>query len=254
MNRYLMTLLVMWLLASPSYCQQVLQGQVWLRGKVLDKATRKPLPFASIARDERYRIASGEDGAFALPMAPSSILTVTFVGYRSAKISLPNGFAGTEYTTEVLLEQDVILLPGVRVGNLPEEQFKDQFMGLKVETEDEKNARSNLARVWAQANLGVTAPMDNFANYRYWVNGPQGVSIITLGGGQGKGLIPALKRATQNPSRFSGPQRGAMPGASPISYQYHFAKPVLPTWTYRPIRPDTTPPAGASCLDSLQLK
>jgi hypothetical protein len=250
MIRYLFLLLIGWLIAGSSYGQQALQNQVILRGKVLDKATREPLHFASIIENENNGTASQEDGAFALRMGLSSVVTVTFVGYKPAKIRLPSGFAGIEYTTEVLLEKDVILLQGVSVRKLTEGEFKEQFMELKVETEDEKNARSNIAKIRAQGILGVIPQMDGFDNYRNFVNGPQGVTLFSFGLGgasKSKGLAPALKKATTNPNRFNGPQRGEMPGTKPARDRYNFAKPVPP-----PVRPDTTRPARATPADTLR--
>jgi hypothetical protein len=240
---------MIWLFDQAAMAQQ---NSLILRGTVLDKITREPMQFASIIENENNGTATREDGAFALRINRASVITITFVGYKTQQVRVPNDFAGTEYTMEVLLEKDIILLNGVNVRQLTKEEFRDQFMSLKVETEEEKNARSNVARIRAQGILGVIPTMDGFDNYRNFVNGPQGVTFLSFslgGASKSKGIAPALKKATSNPNRYSGPSRGALPGSSPARDKWNFAKPVPP-----PVRPDTTRPARTTPPDSLKRR
>jgi len=249
MSRISFLLLMFWFAAPAATAQP--QALI-LRGKVLDKNTREPMHFASVIENENNGTATREDGTFALRINRASVVTITFLGYKTQKVRVPSDFAGTEYTLEVLLEKDVILLQGVNVRKLTEDEFREQFMSLKVETEEEKNARSNIARIRAQGILGVIPTMDGFDNYRNFVNGPQGVTFLSFGlggGSKSRGLAPALKKATTNPNRYSGPSRGTLPGSSPARDKWNFVKPVPP-----PVRPDTSPPAGTTPSDSLKRR
>ncbi len=234
-----------------AYGQQAPNDKIILSGTVVDKTTAVPLNFASVLENDMNGTATDITGHFALQVKPSAVVKVTFVGYKPFFIQIPSGFAGVEYTTKVLLEKDVIQLPTANVTPLTEGEFRDQFMGLKVETDDEKNARSNLDKIRAQGILGVIPQMDGFDNYRNALNGPQSVTFLSLSLGKGasksRGLAPALKKAMTNPNKYSGPSRGNMPGSAPSKDKWYFNKPVPP-----PTRPDTTLLFKPTPADSLK--
>ena len=190
----LFTLLLLGL-SSAAYGQAPLPS-VLLRGRVVDKATGEPLYFASIIRNQNSGTTTDATGSFSLQIDRPDILAITYIGYKSTTFRLPPDFAGGEYQAEIPLEKDVIRLGTVNVRPLTEQGFKEEFMQLQVETEEEKNARDNILLIREQGILGVIPRMDGFDNYRNFVNGPQGVSIFSTG--PTKGLLRGLKKAVKS--------------------------------------------------------
>lgn len=243
MSRLPLLVIVTLFLSGIAYGQSVPVPSLLVRGTVADKATGEPLYFASIIRNQNVGTTSDAEGFFAIRINRQEVLSVTYIGYKSTTIKVPADFAGVEYQTEVLLEKSVTRLGTVNVRPLTEEGFKEEFMQLQVETEEEKNARDNISLIRAQGILGVIPQMDGFDNYRNFVNGPQGVSFFSTG--PNKGLLRGLKKAVKS-YKNSSPSRRSTSSSLVPKDKWYFQKSVPP-----PTRPDTT---WQPLVDSLRQK
>ncbi|MFH0990642.1 MAG: TonB-dependent receptor [bacterium] len=88
----------------------VAQEAIQIRGRVIDKETRQPLPGANIVLvGSRYGTTTTNEGVFELRNIPTGTYTVqaSYIGYRAGKITIKPEEHGP---IEFLLEQ--ILLPG----------------------------------------------------------------------------------------------------------------------------------------------
>ena len=213
----------LWLLSHLAFGQNPVGSEIIVSGTVRDQDTREPLYFASIIETQAKGTSTDAEGGFRLRIDRRSPVTVTFIGYKTTQIRVPPGFAGLEYSTDVLLEKDIVLLRGVNVRRLSEDQFKEQLLELKVETEEEENARDNVSLIRQQGILGVIPQMDGFDNYRSFVSGPQNVTFFSTG--PNKGLFRGVKKAVKKPA-YSPVRRDRRTAVDWSKHRWNFNKPT----------------------------
>jgi hypothetical protein len=126
-------------------------ARVDMNGRVLDAATRQPVPWAAVelTRDavrEAAHTSADDDGAFTLEDVPSGayLLRVDRIGYQSQL--LPVGAFASSDPLEVLLEPDSLMMSGLAA--------MDRELGSR------RSAAPYLVRVYDERRLRLTASPD----------------------------------------------------------------------------------------------
>jgi len=97
--------LVFLVVSSTAYSQRVLEG------RVVDKETGKPIPFASIGIEGLPRgTSSNIDGEFSLMVPDSFTIKVTCLGYKSVTIGSSGNFGLIELTPVATLLNGIVIL------------------------------------------------------------------------------------------------------------------------------------------------
>jgi len=187
----LIGILVFGLGASPSLYGQ----EIKVLGIVKDSQTFKPIPWVHItaAKQGTY---SNEDGFFLLSISPGESLSLTHVAYQTL------GFRPTPPTTDTLfffLSAKDNLLSEIEVIGLPsEEKFKQQILRKNVlPSREVVLAQNNVQNAQALFLSGYVPSMNSEDNYRWYINGPQGITLFSTGAN--RGLPQAIRHLIRYP-------------------------------------------------------
>ncbi len=105
-----------------------------IKGQVLDKATKKPLPFVTIAiMDRNIGTISNFDGFFSLKLNPqylNSSITVSHLGYKSQHIPIK---ALKDQKVDILLETEYISIQEVIIRNIDAKEVINKFIASRLE-------------------------------------------------------------------------------------------------------------------------
>lgn len=100
-----------------------------IKGQVLDKLTKKPLAFVSIAiMDKSIGTISNFDGFFSLRLHPqylNSSITISHLGYKSQHIPIK---ALKDQKVDILLETDYISIQEVIIRNIDAKEVVNKFI------------------------------------------------------------------------------------------------------------------------------
>ncbi|WP_421877592.1 carboxypeptidase-like regulatory domain-containing protein [Marinoscillum sp.] len=183
-------------------------------GQLLDATTHEPIPFAHVYTKQRGTITTME-GRFKMLLGSYDTLITTHVNYYTTKIT------SSEVQNDTLI---VYLTPAthylneVQIGSIPsEERFKEELIKNNVQpTQEEQTTIRNTKLSTVMYLSGYVTTMNSTDNYYQFIQGPQGVSILSSN--PSKGLIKSL-RTLQNPPRFFYPKRPILNDSSQIIFQ-----------------------------------
>ncbi len=110
--------------------------------------------------------ATNEYGYFSLAVLAGDSIVIRSLGYRNQTITVPADYQRQSYSVIVTLQEDVTVLPEVRVFPYgTEREFKRAFLALKLPTERGTAAADNLNEQLMR-RIFNTQPMGAVANYR----------------------------------------------------------------------------------------
>ncbi|MGB0882317.1 MAG: carboxypeptidase-like regulatory domain-containing protein [Vicingaceae bacterium] len=125
--------LLLTIISSFSYCQT--DSSYTLKGTVVDVNTNKPLPGAHIISSKNLGTKTNLQGNFTLSTTKNDTLTISFIGYKSAKYICKDKPKG-EYLTKLKLAKDSVILDEIIVFPYPNyKEFKKAFIALNKEDE-----------------------------------------------------------------------------------------------------------------------
>ncbi|HEY4786765.1 MAG TPA: TonB-dependent receptor, partial [Bacteroidales bacterium] len=157
-----------------------------IRGKVIDKASKMPLPGASImllGSDQNLGTASNADGDFRIPNVPIGRqgIKVTFLGYKPVIIENLIISSGKETVLEIELEESAVQMNEITVnGILRKDEAINKMAAVSArsftveETEKYAGSRGDVARMAANF-AGVLAANDSRNDIVIRGNSPSGL-------------------------------------------------------------------------------
>lgn len=162
-----------------------------LNGMLLDSISQQPIPSAHIWT-KHFKTTSNADGSFFLLVQPNDSIHISHISYNSLIISARSIKSSTPL--QVLMTQRVVVLKEVSVSRvMSEDDFKKKIAETKlIESEEEQNAKANMAALNYYIKSIPQMSMNANDNYREYMKGPQGVTIFSSNGQ--RGLIKSNSR------------------------------------------------------------
>lgn len=105
-------------------------------------------------------------GYFSLPVLTGDSIVIRSLGYRNQYVIIPPDYPRQSYSVIVSLQEDVTILPEVRVfPYATEKEFKEAFLALKLPKERGSSAANNLSPEVLK-RIFSNAPVTSAGNYR----------------------------------------------------------------------------------------
>lgn len=200
-------------------------------GQVLEEESYTGLPFAHVRVGEKATTTDFR-GIFKVRLGMEDTIHVSYVGYKTEELTLPDGLTTPLFETKIILKKDTIMLEDAKVTILPAsvESFKRAVLALDLNSQEYQNVRRNMeamARQLTIYNYDKYA-MDAGENQRAALAGPQGFNIL--------GVLKKLRSALMPPE-----SKEASPAPPPVYYQPTHMPDSLPASdTLMLIRSDST--------------
>ena len=170
------------------YSQNQKTGYSEIKGMLVDSLTALPISSAHI-RTSSFKTVSNADGSFSIFVLLNDSVHFSHVGYHDLVISSDQLSHPTPITVAMI--QKVTLLGTVNVYALTEAKFRKEVLETTpVESQEEQNAKTNMAVLNYYIKSLPQLKMTEAENYREYMKGPQGVTIISS---NGQGLIKAVR-------------------------------------------------------------
>jgi hypothetical protein len=121
-----------------------------------------PVPYVTITNKTAYHQThvANYKGYFSFVVCENDTLVFTAIGYKPITVIIPRNLPDQHYTLMLKMEQVVINLPAVRVYPwVSTDEFKKEFMTMKVADDDLEIAKKNVARKGLAASY-TTLPRD----------------------------------------------------------------------------------------------
>lgn len=105
------------------------------------------IPFANLVVKNKGRGTSANgDGFFSFVALPNDTILISVIGFKGEQLIIPDSLPEKEYLARVIMQRDTSFLLPVTLYPWPSpENFKDDFLAMKVPTRDEDIAMRNLA-------------------------------------------------------------------------------------------------------------
>lgn len=170
----LIFILITIIATSTAFAQQKNDGElVQFTGIVLSADSSTVIPYATITNvsNKNQINLSNYKGYFSFVAHERDTLRFTSIGYSSTVVIIPSNVKDHSYTLQVKLNGKSINLPVVHVFPwATTDEFKKDFMTMKIADDDLEIARKNLSGK-SIASLGRTLPRDGKENYSAWAQG-----------------------------------------------------------------------------------
>lgn len=113
---------------------------------------------------------SNEYGYFSMPVLISDSIIISAVGFKKQHIIIPDDAKNQSYTAIIELIIDTTILPTVEIYPYPTvELFKQAFLALELDDENQSNAQKNLDEK-VLARILYDSEMDASMNYTNYMN------------------------------------------------------------------------------------
>jgi hypothetical protein len=144
---------------------------VQFSGVVIESDSLKPIPFASVIIQEKYRgTVSDYFGYFSFVAQVNDTIEFSAIGFQSAKFIIPDTLTSNIYSIIQVLNSDTVTLALTEVYPWPSrEQFKHEFLKLNIPDDDLARAFKNMERD-EMKQLMVGMAMDASLNHKYSLN------------------------------------------------------------------------------------
>ena len=161
-----------------------------VNGVLLDSISQQPISSAHIWT-KHFNTTSNADGSFFLLVQTNDSIHTSHVSYNTLIIAAHS--VNSKTPTRILMTQRVVVLKEVSVSRvMSEDDFRKKIAETKlIESEEEQNAKANLAALNYYIKSIPQMSMNANENYREYMKGPQGVTIFSSNGQ--KGLIKAIR-------------------------------------------------------------
>ena len=111
-----------------------------------------PLPFAHIIISNKdLGTISDRDGKFSFVVEPNDTVIISNLGYKKARVIIPDTLSTKFFTRDVLLATDTFMIEEVEVYPWKDyEEFTEAFLNLELPEDDLDRARRNIALIKEQ--------------------------------------------------------------------------------------------------------
>ncbi|MGM0474099.1 MAG: carboxypeptidase-like regulatory domain-containing protein [Bacteroidota bacterium] len=141
------------------------QELVQFSGVVRD-LQHQPLPYVNIIiLNERRGTTSDQRGLFSFVVRPSDTILFSHMGHKATIHVIPDSIGGQQYPADIFMVSDTFHLAEVRIYPWKTyQEFKEAFLALELENDDEQNAYHNIALIKTQIKVNEmgTTPNVNF--------------------------------------------------------------------------------------------
>ena len=105
------------------------------------------IPFAHILVKGRNQItAASAEGFFAFPVLPNDTIVFSHLGFKSEELWIPDTLKSNAYLSYVKLQWDTTILDPIVLYPWPsKENFKEEFLAMRIDLNDADIAQRNLA-------------------------------------------------------------------------------------------------------------
>lgn len=158
--KYIAAILFLFL-SITAFAQKQEQPLVQFSGIVHNAdSTRVIIPYVTITNVKDHKVAyiSNYEGYFSFVAHTQDTLQFTCIGYAPETVVIPANVASKSFTVQVDLKPQIINLPAFRVFPwATTDEFKKDFLALKVADDDLEIARKNVNRTTLAALNNVLA-------------------------------------------------------------------------------------------------
>ncbi len=165
-------------------------------GQVLENESYTGLPFAHIAINN-WATTTDFKGVFKARIKATDTLSVSYVGYKTKLVIVPEDISSPVFETKVLLEKDTIMMKDAEISMLPSsiEAFKQAILSLELTDQEYKNVEKNMTALTQQVLIYDynKYTMDAAENQRAAMAGPQSFNFM--------GVLKKVKDALTDPNK-----------------------------------------------------
>ena len=146
--------------AAGAFAQQMEKPLVQFSGIIYNAdSTKVIIPYVTItnvtAHNQVY--ISNYNGYFSFVVHELDTLAFTSIGFAPQKIVIPANLASKSYTLQVLIKPQIVNLPTFRVFPwATTDEFKKDFLTMKLADDDLEIARKNIERITNPSQHRVT--------------------------------------------------------------------------------------------------
>ena len=143
---------------------------VQFSGIVKDLDDGEPIPFATVYVDKVFRgTITNMDGFFSFAVAKGDSIVIRSIGYKHAKLQIPEALEGDSYHVMYALESDTILLDEVVIYPWNKITFRPHFINLEIPDDLQQQAEEAFAKASLEDWSEWTA-YDGNENFDQFVN------------------------------------------------------------------------------------
>lgn len=119
-----------------------------------------------IILSERRGTTSDERGMFSFVVRPNDTILFSHMGHKGTIHVIPDSIGGQQYPADIFMVSDTFHLAEVRIYPWKTyQQFKEAFLALELEDDDEQRAYHNIALIKTQIKMNEFGPSPNI-NFR----------------------------------------------------------------------------------------
>ncbi len=137
------------LFSTLAFAQKPNPKLVQFSGVIVNRDSNTVVPFVTITnqtQDKYTGYIANYKGYFSFVVHEGDSLDFTAVGFAKQTLVIPNNLPDDKYTVQVRMKQEVISLPMVRVYPwASEEEFKKEFLTMKIADDDLEIAKKNVS-------------------------------------------------------------------------------------------------------------
>ena len=167
----------------PVQGQQINFSRDYARGRIIDDSTGKSIPFVHIYNESQRRgYISNEEGIFRIPVSKGDTLVLSSLGYLGKVVFISDSYILSVFTINLIprvYEIDEVTVKAFKSY----EDFKDQFLSLKLPETDVTRLRDNLRLIAGQEATSAASQKKESDIYNSRTN----TELVTVG-------IPILSR------------------------------------------------------------
>jgi hypothetical protein len=126
-----------------------------------------PLPHVNIIiLSERRGTTSDIRGMFSFVVRPNDTILFSHMGHKGTIHVIPDSLGGQQYPADIFMVSDTFHLAEVRIYPWKTyQEFKEAFLALELEDDDEQRAYHNIALIKTQIKMNEFGPSPNI-NFR----------------------------------------------------------------------------------------
>lgn len=163
--------------------QTTRSDSVLVIGQVLEDESYTGLPFAHVAVGSRATTTDFK-GLFKARVSFNDTISVSYVGYKTRQLLIPEGTSGPVFETKLILQKDTIMMENANITILPSsiEAFKQAILSLDLSSQEYKNVERNMAALTQQVLIYDynKYTMDAAENQRAAMSGPQSFNFLNV--------------------------------------------------------------------------
>lgn len=202
-------------------------------GQVLEGETFTGLPFAHV-RVGNKATTTDFKGLFKTRVNAGDTISISYVGFKTSGLTVPDNLPGSFFETKVVLEKDTVLLENANITILPSsvEAFKQAILSLNLSEQEYRNVEKNMEAMTKQISIYDYSKysMDASENQRAAMRGPQSFNFMEV--------IRKVKGALTDADRS---KNDTPPPPPPVYYHTTAPDPLSGNDSIPLLRPDSIP-------------